>query len=323
MKKFSIVIALVLAGLGAQAQSRKHVSQFAQFQQNYNPALTGNQGSLLKTFYRDQWAGFEDAPRTLFASLELNVADIKNKALFAGETTEEAATSQSPHAFGLSLLHDSFGPQQERQLSLNYSTGIRLNETLRLRAGAGLSYHNLHFDRGKMVAGGDNDQGMGNILASEGLNRLGLNLGLALAADDFYIGYSMQDAVQHARSGKEYFGDTYGLQHVGQAGFRKGLTDKLGLVANALYRYDNNLKGLAEGQLKAVYNNAVWVGGGYRQDLAYTFSAGFRLQQLQLGYSRDVATGNANGVYKGGNELTLSYSLAPVLTSVGSALSIW
>lgn len=323
MKKFSIVIALVLAGLGAQAQSRKHVSQFAQFQQNYNPALTGNQGSLLKTFYRDQWAGFEDAPRTLFASVELNAADIKNKTLLASETTEEALTSQSQHSFGLSLLHDSFGPQQERQLSLNYSTGIRLNETLRLRAGAGLSYHNLHFDREKMVTGGDNDQGMGNILASEGLNRLGLNLGLALAADDFFVGYSVQDAVQHVRSGKEYFGDTYGLQHVGQAGFRKGLTDKLGLVANALYRYDSNLKGLAEGQLKGVYNNMVWAGAGYRQDLAYTFTAGLRLKQVQLGYSREVVTGNANSVYKGGNEITLSYTLAPVLTSVGSALSIW
>jgi type IX secretion system PorP/SprF family membrane protein len=325
MKKFSIIIALVFSGLGLHAQDRKHIANFSAFPQVNNPALTGYQGSMGKGFYRNQWSGFEDAPRTLFLSGEVNLADIKNKALFATEAAEAAAPQAGvQHAFGVSLLHDTFGPAKQTQAALNYSSGLRISEKFMLRAGAALTFGNTKFSNSNQYLNEEDDQGyhqlVGNINAQ---NRLGLNLGIALAAEDYFVGYGAQNLVGYYTQGSENLKGLDGLQHIAQAGYRKGFTDKLGLIVNGMYVYSPDFDQVIEGQLKAVYNNSFWVGAGYRHDLAYTFSAGIRLQQLQLGYSREVAMGKSNSIYKGGNEVTLSYSLAPVLTSVGSALSIW
>ncbi|WP_114778536.1 PorP/SprF family type IX secretion system membrane protein [Botryobacter ruber] len=325
MKKYFILALIIGCSLGANAQNRKHTGNFSQFRQIYNPALTGHEGSMVKSFYRDQWTNFEDAPRAMFISGELNLADIKNNSLFSADASQLSVAQEGvQNAFGLSLLHDTFGPIKESQYAFNYSSIVPLTAKLSLRGGASLTYTNIRLNSDKLVLNEENDQGYQNMLnGSNSQNRYGLNLGIALAGQNFYVGYAVQDAIQRTGADSKYLEDFYAMQHIAQAGFRHGLTDQLGLVVNGMYRYDANYKGVAEGQVKGVYNNIFWVGAGYRQELAYTFSGGLQLKQFRLGYTREVATGNANHVYTGGNEIVLSYSLTPVFSNIGKAVSIW
>nr|WP_048921139.1 PorP/SprF family type IX secretion system membrane protein [Rufibacter radiotolerans] len=327
MKKFFILIGLVVSGLGAHAQTRKHVANFSQAGNYFNPALTGNQGSILKSIYRDQWTGFDDAPRTLFFSGEVNLSDVKNKTLLSTDSAaaeDASAPVGVQHAFGVSLLNYSFGPYRENQFALNYSTGVRLTQSLRLQGGIGLTYDNNRLSSNDLVFNEANDRGYYAMMnGQERVNKFGLNLGLALASQDFYLGYAVQNLVQESTSDNDFLKEMYGMQHMVNAGVRKGLTDQVGLVLNGMYRYNSDEKGVLEGQVKGVYNNLFWVGAGYRQDLAYTFSAGMRYKQFNIGYTREAGAGKADGSNVGANEFMVSYNLSPVLSSVGKTLTIW
>lgn len=308
MKKYSIFITLAIVACTVQAQNRKHIAGFSQFQQYFNPALTGYQGTSVKGYYRDQFAGYDNAPKTFFASGEMNLADVL-------KTT-------SKHSFGLSLLHDSYGALTENRIDLSYSTGVQLTEKLRLKAGMGLTYSNLKIDNERLVMDQENDPSY-TALVNDGNNsdRYALNIGVALTSDDYYVGYALNDVVKRDGSGNNNIALPYALQHVIQAGYRREINEYVGLIINGLYRYDKNQEGVAEAQLKAVLNNLFWIGAGYRYDLAYTLNAGVSVKQFRIGYAYEVNASKVSGFYKGGSEITLSYNFFPA--AEGSRLSIW
>ncbi|WP_181307479.1 PorP/SprF family type IX secretion system membrane protein [Rufibacter sp. XAAS-G3-1] len=330
MKKLTISICLLLSALGASAQSRKHIANFSLFQQYFNPALTGYEGSMVKTFYRDQWTGFEDAPRTLFASVELDQADIsawrKTDVLKTQETDAYSRQAGAKHAWGLSLLHDSFGPFVETQVNLSYGSRIRLSESLSLRAGAALTYGIQRMNGNKLVLDQANDQEFANYLGNENrVNKLDVNLGVMLTGENFYAGYALQDATKGGiSSGDEFMDGTYTMQHVAQVGYRTAVSEQVGLVANGIFRYDSKQKETTEVQAKAVFQNIFWVGGGYRHNLAYTLNAGVRLNQFRVGYVHEMPTGDAHLIGKNTSEFMVTYNLIPAkYPKMGRKVTMW
>ncbi len=325
MKKFIILSILVVTTLGVKAQSRKHLTSFSQFGQYFNPAMTGMEGSQLKALYRDQWTGFQDAPRTMFISGEFDLATLKQP---VGQAADGMGTLGAKHAFGLSLLHDSFGPYRENQLFLNYSSQVRLSEKLSLRAGAAVTYNNIYLDYMDLTLDQSNDPEFQDLMNSDNnkINKVDINVGLTLVAENYYVGYALQDAAEGKLTSKgDYLNNAFPRQHVVQAGYRKGLSEQFGLVVNGLYRYDAKLKETLEGQVKGVFNNTFWAGAGYRKDLAYTLTAGVRLNQIKLGYNYESVTGDAKQMRNGSsNELVLTYNLVPVnYKASGKKVVIW
>jgi type IX secretion system PorP/SprF family membrane protein len=231
------------------------------------------------------------------------------------------------NAVGISLLHDTFGPFKESQFNLGYGSQVRLSEQLSLRAGAGLSYEVSRLDASKITMDDLNDPEYQNLYGTDNnqTHKLDVNAGLTLSGQDFYAGYALHNLAQgQLLTGDHYFDDTYPLHHVLQAGYRKSLSDRFGLVFNGLYRYDKLLKETVEGQLKGVWNNRFWAGAGYRHDLAWTFQAGLRVNQFRLGYGREVAAGKADGINAGTNELMLTYFLTRIdFAKAGRVLSVW
>ena len=150
--------------------------------------------------------------------------------------------------------------------------------------------------------------------ASTRASRADINLGLMLTAEDYYLGYAMQDVTKGRllSAGDDYLRNTYAHQHVVQAGYRTALSEQFGLIANGIYRYDEFLKETVEGQLKAVFSNTFWAGAGYRHGLAYSLQAGVRLHQLKIGYVYESPAGDASYIGRGTNEIMLTYNLIPV-----------
>ncbi|MER2999277.1 PorP/SprF family type IX secretion system membrane protein [Pontibacter populi] len=311
MKRYILLTILAFYSLCATAQTRKYIGNFSQVRPYYNPSLTGQEGSQLKTLYRNQWTGFEDAPKTIFASAEFNLNDFK-KGKGYQLNNGSAYTTDMQHSLGLLLLRESFGPYSETQANLSYGSGIRLSEKLTLRWGGAVTYTLLALDGNKLTLDQENDPKYSGLLGQNNRgSKTDLNLGLTLEASNFYISYSMQDVTEGKliKSGDEFMDEMYARRHVGLAGYRTALTDDLGLVLNTIYQHDKQTDATIEGQLKAVYQNMLWAGGGYRNNLAFTATAGIKFNKLQISYLYETPVADAATIDKPSNEITLAYKL--------------
>lgn len=317
--------------LAADAQSRKYIANFSLFQQYYNPALTGYEGSMVKTFYRNQWTGFEDAPRTMFFSAEMDLADLaawkKDDMLKTRQEDHFNRQSSVRHAFGLSVLHDQFGPFKESQVFLSYGSRVKLTEDLSLRFGSAISYSSNRLDGSKLTVDQEHDPQYQNLLGQNTrMNKIDFNAGLMLTADKFYLGYAMQDITQGelVTTGYDFMKGAYTVKHVGQAGYRRGVSDQIGLIINGLYQYDEKLGHTLEGQLKAVFQNMFWLGAGYRNDLAYTVNAGLRINQMKIGYAYEMPTADASSISQSTNEIMLTFNFISVkYPKYGKKVTMW
>ncbi|MEJ8800598.1 PorP/SprF family type IX secretion system membrane protein [Pontibacter sp. H249] len=304
---------LVALCLGAQAQSQKQMVNFSQFQQYFNPSLTGFEGSALKTLYRNQWTGFEDAPKTILATAEL---DINSVGVEKGYRYKKNGNNylngiSAKQALGLTVLHDQFGPSKETQLFLSYGSGIRLSETLSLRWGTALTYHSQRLDGNSLTVDQQNDPRYANILGNTNrMSKADLNLGISVSSAKFYAGYAMQDITKGKliRTGDDYLQDFYTQKHIVQAGYRTPVTEQLGLIFNGIYQYDTRQDNFLEGQLKAVYKSLLWAGVGYRNNTAYSFTGGVRVNQLRIHYAYETPIQDSRYISKPTNEIALTYS---------------
>jgi type IX secretion system PorP/SprF family membrane protein len=128
MKKLLLLLSFaILLSLASFGQSRKYMSQFSHLQGYFNPALTAYEGSMVKGLVRNQWAGWEGAPKSYFVSAELDFANLGG------------SSDLGKNAVGVNLLNDEYGAFTESELILSYATRIQVSEKAGLRMGAGLN----------------------------------------------------------------------------------------------------------------------------------------------------------------------------------------
>lgn len=326
MKKIYVLSLLLLVSLNLLAQSRKQSANFPLFKQYFNPALTGFEGSAINSLYRSQWSSVEGAPTTFYLSTELNMADLKEWKASNNDEREDKALikSKASHAFGLSFLKDAFGPYFEHQIYLSYSSSLKITKSISLRAGTSITYNMEGMNASKMSLEQSNDPFVMQYMQNSKNGRMDINLGLMLAGEHFYLGYALHDATKgQGNLDREMTFIVYDYKHIIQGGYRAQLSEQFGLVVNGLYQYDQQRGGSPEGQLKGVFQNKFWVGAGYRNQLAYSFNLGLRLQNLQVGYAFEVPTGKAQLAMQT-NELMLSYQLGGRGDHhLGKSLTIW
>lgn len=324
MKKIIFSVFILFVCTSSQAQNRKYVSSYSLFRQYYNPAFTGSDGSVIKSYYRDQWTGFDGAPKTLFISGEINLADYR-KINTTGDETEQSAKRGIQHAVGIFMLHDKFGPFVENQIYGSYRSLVNLTTDLRLQAGASIGYHGQTLDGNKLSSEDMNDpllQKYANQTNRSG--RINMNLGVVLSGENFYAGYAMQNVTgQLGRKENVFVGENNTVQYILQGGYRKSVSNQVGVALNGLFRYDKQQKETVEGQVKGVFYNTAWLGVGYRHSLAYMLSVGFRMKQIKMGYVYEIPIGNAqmNGST---SEIILSYDLLKIVyPRLGKQMTMW
>lgn len=313
-----LAIILCFSAHTVLAQMPKHIGNFPLFQQYYNPALTAYDYSSLKMFYRNQWTGFEDAPRSIFLSGELDPSDLRilnTKNRHVSELNYHSRRQQAGHhAVGLAFWHDSFGAFAETQINMNYSARVSLTKALALRAGGIVSYNANRLNIAKLSFEQANDPVYGN--ATKGFynaQRIDINVGLALTHEHFYIGYALQDVVREGL----YFGDdflrgTASRKHIVQGGVRKKISEELMLVANGLFNYDKFQRESFDVQMKSVFLKTFWAGAGYRQRLAYTITTGFIMRKINLCYLLEIPTGRSSQMSSQTHEIALTFDLIQV-----------
>lgn len=273
MKKLSILLLTLLLSGTSFAQSRKYISQFSHLQGYFNPALTGFEGSMVKGLVRNQWAGWEGAPKTYFISTELDLADLGGK------------SDLGKNSIGINVLTDEFGAFRENELVLSYSTRVRVSENAQLRLGAGLNINSTRLDGTQLKTEQVGDpivmQYVGGFAK---MNVLDLNMGISLTHSKYYVSYGVHNINQGGMSSGDVFMDKKPMVSIAQAGYRNAVSSRMDVIVNGMWRTQSNLPANVELNTKVVFYDKFWIGGGHRVDYANNFQLGFLLKNLRLGY---------------------------------------
>lgn len=311
MKKYSILLLFIVASWAAGAQNKLNLSGFGGIKQVYNPALTAFDGTDFRAMYRNQTTSFENAPQTILVTGQARLSDISG-----------IGSGKIQHGVGIAIMHDDFADTKQLGAQLTYSATKQINDKIKASAGIAAVYNSFKTDLSGLIPVDETDPAYRN-QKDNIADKFGANIGIAISGDDFYAGYSLNDGLKVANRNEEEIEDLYAMQHAVQAGYRYAFSKHFGLVGNAIYRYDEVQKGLAEGQVKAVFVDKYWLAGGYRQDLGSSIGAGFRLGQLQISYARELHTHKMAGRRRGANEIMLSYHLTPIFKGAKDKLNIW
>ena len=280
MKKIlTLIIALGLS-TSLFAQSRKYISQFSHLQQYYNPGLAGYEGSMLRGFVRNQWAGWEGAPMTYFISAELDFGQLSG---------ESDPALLGRNAASLSLFQDSYGAFTETELIVGYASRIRLSETTNLRLGAGINYNTVRLDPSRMTTEQANDplvtQWSGNFADMQIID---FNIGMALTHAKYYVSYGVHNVNQGGISRGDIFMDRKPAVGILQAGFREQVSPDLLFVTNMMWRTQSDLPDNLELNVKMLMKNRVWLGAGHRADYANNFQLGLVFGNMRFGYIYEI-----------------------------------
>ncbi|MDN3671080.1 type IX secretion system membrane protein PorP/SprF [Echinicola jeungdonensis] len=284
MKKL-VYIFIIISMIGSGetlAQSRKYISQFNFFQSYFNPGLTGYEGSAVRGFVRNQWGGFEGAPKTMFFSAELDFAELQGR---------ENPALMGKNAASVNLLFDNYGAFRETSLILGYASRIRLTEKHNLRMGAGINYTSVRLDGASLTVEQQNDDLLGQYMNGfSDMQILDFNLGLALSHEKYYLSYAMHQVNGGNISKGDEFLEGRPINYIVQAGYREALSNDLSVIGNFFFRKQKDLPDNIEFNLKALMKDKLYVGLGHRVDYASNIQAGFLLKNVRLGYVYEFPT---------------------------------
>lgn len=260
-------------GQESKAQSRKYISQFSHLQGYYNPGLTAYEGSMLKGFVRNQWAGWEGAPKTYFVSAELDFADLGGYG------------DLGRNAVGINLLSDEYGAFRETEVILSYSTRVQLSKLSSLRMGLGVNFNQTRLDGTNLTTEQANDPTVMQYYGGfANMNVIDFNLGMALTHPNYYVSYGLHNVNKGSISSGDVFMERKPMINIAQAGYRNEFTEDLTLMMNGMWRIQEDLPDNLEFNLKVLFYDKFWIGAGHRVDYANNAQIGMLLGRMRFGY---------------------------------------
>jgi type IX secretion system PorP/SprF family membrane protein len=273
MKKLLILSLGLLLSIASFGQSRKYMSQFSHFQGYLNPALTAYEGSMVKGLVRNQWVGWEGAPKMNFVSAELDLANLGG------------SSDLGKNAVGVNLLSDEYGAFKETELILSYATRVQISEKAGLRMGAGLNINSIRLDGTSLTTEQANDPTLAQYVGGfADMNVLDLNIGMSVTHPNYYASYAVHNVNEGSISSGDVFMEKKPRVGIAQAGYRNRFSENMTVIGNGMWRSQEDLPDNVEFNLKFLFRDKFWVGGGHRVDYANNAQLGVLLGKVRFGY---------------------------------------
>lgn len=287
---YILLIAIVLASVGARAQYDASFSHYWDLEPYFNPAAVGKQSKLnVAGAYAIDMAGFERNPRTMYLGADMPFYMIG-----------------AYHGAGLSLLNDQIGLFTHQRIALQYAYKHKLLGGT-ISAGAQFGFINEKFDGSKVDLGESNDPAF----TTSDVNGNGMDLaaGLYYTHGRWYVGVSGQ----HLNSPLIELGETNELQIDPTFYFTGGYNIKLRtpfvtIPTSVLVRTDGNAY-RADVTARVVYTNekkVMYAGVSYSPTNSVTAIVGGTFHGINLSYSYEMYT-SAISVGNGSHELCVGY----------------
>ncbi|NND77177.1 MAG: type IX secretion system membrane protein PorP/SprF [Flavobacteriales bacterium] len=293
MKK---IIALLFVFIGFQQAFAQQDYQFTQFMYDrlsINPGVAGSvDNSICATLFgRQQWSGFDNAPKTGLLNAHMPVQRWNS-------------------GVGASVFYDKLGQETNTVARLHYA--YQFQNFLKGKLGAGVSLGMISKKLGnEWIAidpvGGDdlipNNKTSGAIFD--------LGFGLYYYTPQFYLGLSST----HLTEGDIKEVNITAARHYWlQTGYTYAMNSNIDINPNVIVKSDAAATSV-DLNLTAMYQKTIWLGVSYRTEDAIAPMIGYQTalqngkSMLKIGYSYDVNTSLIADYSDGGHEVMVNYCL--------------
>ncbi|MCX2738909.1 PorP/SprF family type IX secretion system membrane protein [Pontibacter anaerobius] len=298
------------------AQQKPQYSQYTINNYLLNPAIAGiEEYADVKVGSRSQMSGIEGEPTTLYVSAHAPIgytsrggrkSSGRRAPSFGGNNRSGRISEQfrPHHGIGILAVHDRLGAFYRTEASLAYAYHLSLNRDIRLSGGlsAGLIQQQLRASELSFANPADGAGSDWNMVKPN------LAAGLWLYGSNFYIGTSATQLLGNTVNFDNSVEERNLLyEHYFLTGaYRFNITEEVSLVPSIMLMWLQPLPGSLDFNLRAVYQDRLWVGGSYRQNGNYAVLAGVTINHIfDLGYAYDRGVPAFNGMGSGNHEVVL------------------
>jgi type IX secretion system PorP/SprF family membrane protein len=290
MKKYLILILLGMQCIVSKGQQYPMISQYAFNGIFINPAYTGHHKAINTTLqYRNQWAGFDGAPKTSVLAAD-------------------GMLKGNKHGLGGIIYHDKIGARTESDFSINYAYHIRTSHNTNLSFGVrgGLAHQTGNFNelntlQPDMVFA----QNHSALIPKAGF-------GTFFYGDNFFAGFSIPTLLAYEK-GHDLSVDINKSSNLGRhyllsGGYVHDFKNGIKIKPTTIIKYLPNAALQADLNMNVLLLNTIWTGVGYRTGeslmalVEYNTSYGFR-----FGYAFDYTLSRIRNFSYGSHELLIGY----------------
>jgi type IX secretion system PorP/SprF family membrane protein len=277
----------------ASAQFTGTRSQFLMSSLLENPAAAGSNPCLdMRMGVRSQWAGFDGAPLSSFASLSGRI----------GESTTFS------HGIGGYVITDEIGPWSNTRFNLAYSTKVRLTNGARLSAGISAGMVQYRLDVGSLqfpVFSASEDPALFDNGTSQTVFP-SMDLGLWYENDKTFVAFSVLNAMATTLSDIGT-ATSSGRTMVLMGGKYIQLDRRFAFRPAGLMRMASGLPASIDLQGSFSLDDKVSLGLGYRSGSALTGIMSLKIfDSMTVGYSYDFGVNDLSVVGRSSHEIVIS-----------------
>src|ERR1035437_5042319 len=256
-----------------------------------NPAFAGCQDALsLTTSYRDQWVGFNDAPKSYILSVHTPVFNDRV-------------------GLGLLIENNSIGIFKETSFLGNYAYRMKLREgKLALGLGFGVTIYNTAWN--ELVKADPDDTQLMNNPTSAVLPTF--SLGTYYYTKKYFIGISMPLFLSYEldkSTGKYKIDNNFsGSNYFFTTGYEVGISPQVKFLPSLLIKYHPNNAIQIDYNAQISLKDRIWMGIGYRnRDILVGMLQCQLNYQIRMAYSYDYDFSSIGKYMNGSHEFVLNY----------------
>lgn len=260
-----------------------------------NPGYAGTNGAMCATaVYRNQWVGFQGAPKTFFFS-----ADAPLLALHGG--------------LGLTVMKDNIGSFGFLNARAAYSYHMLVGQTGLLGIGIEAGIMQMSVKYNWLAPDGTNGLS-DNAIPDAALKKMTYDIGLGAyyKTNQLYVGFS----ASHLPGKAEHFSaPSFNYRNARHyyviVGYDFNLTSSLTLRPSLHVKSDAVVTTF-DANINLLWNNMIWGGVSYRLDDAIVPMVGFAFNPnpkstLKIGYAYDLNTSGLKSYNKNTHEILVNY----------------
>lgn len=291
MKKLIISSLVALTAVSAvKAQQLTFNSQYMLNQYLINPAAAGSQDYMaISAGFRQQWAGFNGAPRTQMVSANTRIHDNMG--------------------VGGIIYNDVTGPLRNIGFQGSYAYHMKINDNSKLSLGMSLSLTQHILDASQFVL----HQAVDNTLNNATVRSFNPDavFGAYYYGKKFFAGISIPQLLQ----GKYKFGnllDDFNREirhYYASGGYKFDLNENFQLQPSVLLKYAPNTPFQYDINARLFYKQNMWTGISYRSNESLVAMFGMKRDKFVIGYSYDYILSNIRNYSAGTHELYLEFQL--------------
>lgn len=285
-----LLLGLFLFSEGVKGQQLPQFSQFRFNKYAMNPAVGGSKPYYdVRSGHRYQWVGITDAPRTFTLSMH-------------GPNKEQNV------GLGGYLFTDIVGPTRRTGLQFSYSYHFKLDEDVKLSLALSGGLLQFQIDAQKIDFKEENDPVIKDELYSTLLPDAKFGAYL-YEKDKYYVGFAAPQLLQNKLGLFEETMDPYSRledHYFLHGGYQFELTEDFDVEPFTILKYAHPTPLKVDINARVIYQDQVWLGGGYRTNDAFTGMFGFIYKKhLMFGYSHDFTTTSIQNYSQGTHELMI------------------